>query len=238
MLEIYLYKLETKYLEENREQLLTSLCQWRREKAEKIKNPKVQLVSIAAGLLIQKVFSERLSIDKDAISVVLGDQGKPMFLFPPDRNEKCEKEHSFHFNLSHSGDYIALAVSDANVGIDIECKEDKGLRVAKRCFTESEYAYIMAEKEELRMQAFRDIWTMKESFLKFTGTGISVPLHSFSIDMENHAAVTDSGEKVKFFLHRFGTDPEYSMAVCYAPAGQRFFKKQSLSLDIHEVLKL
>jgi 4'-phosphopantetheinyl transferase len=192
------------------EKLLGQLCPWRYEKAMQLRNPAGRVTSVAAGLFLQQVLWEKYGIPAAKIKIVLGEQGKPCLMQEGTRQ-------ALHFNLSHSGNYVVLAISDENVGIDIECKDDKGLRVAKRCLAEEEYRYIQKQPEEKQMQAFRRIWTMKESFLKYTGTGISVPLSSFTVDGEKKQAVTAEGQVLEFALQSFTDEAEaqeYAIAVC------------------------
>jgi phosphopantetheinyl transferase len=80
-----------------------------------------------------------------------------------------------HFNLSHSGDAIALAVSDADIGVDIE-----GLRplrnadgLARHVLHPRELAWLDAQPA--RLPAFFRLWTLKEALLKAAGTGFSHP---------------------------------------------------------------
>ena len=89
-------------------------------------------------------------------------------------------KESFYTNLSHSGDYVVLAVGDSPGGIDVEYKNDKDFKVTKRMFTETEQSYILNGADiESSQQRFRDIWTINEAFLKCLGIGISVPLNTF-----------------------------------------------------------
>ena len=84
-----------------------------------------------------------------------------------------------HFNLSHSGPYIACALSPAAVGIDVQMLSSAQLRVAERFFTEHEYHYVLEADSALR---FCRVWTMKESYVKRAGLGISaMPLNSFDV---------------------------------------------------------
>lgn len=215
MIEVYVYKVETEYIERHLDTLMEQLCSWRYEKASKIGNGKAKVVSVAAGLLIQNLLLKKYGLKKDDIEVSLGEQGKPVICYLPDNSGS----RRIHFNISHSGNYVAAAISDNNIGIDIECKEDKGLRVARRCFAESEYQYILAQPEAVRMRTFRDIWAMKESCLKYTGTGISVPLSSVLVDMHENKAVTEQGDTVWYDITHLGSEAgegEYSLAVCSA----------------------
>ncbi len=63
------------------------------------------------------------------------------------------------FNISHAGDYIACAVSDDPVGVDIELIKTADMQIAERFFTTDETAYIKSGQQE---QRFYEVWTKKE----------------------------------------------------------------------------
>ncbi len=92
--------------------------------------------------------------------------GKPYFIDRPD----------IHFNLSHSGGYAVCAVSDREVGIDVQAYEDfkDVLEIARRYFTAAEYEYVKNANT-----AFFPLWTRKESLLKALGTGLSGGLSAY-----------------------------------------------------------
>lgn len=91
---------------------------------------------------------------------------------------------NIHFNISHSKHYIACAVSEQPVGIDIEFIKPTDLKIAERFFTSDEIAYIMASNH---MNRFYEIWTKKESRIKWEGKGLCSPLNSFSVlEQKNH----------------------------------------------------
>jgi phosphopantetheinyl transferase len=79
------------------------------------------------------------------------------------------------FNLSHSGDAIAIAVAGTDIGVDIE--RVRPLRhpqeVARHVFHPQELAWLAAQPESMR--AFFRLWTLKEALLKAAGTGFSHP---------------------------------------------------------------
>jgi len=79
------------------------------------------------------------------------------------------------FNLTHSGEAIAVAVADAEVGIDIERVRPLTHvdEVARHVFHPQELAWL-ADQPEL-MPAFFKLWTLKEALLKAAGTGFSHP---------------------------------------------------------------
>jgi phosphopantetheinyl transferase len=76
-----------------------------------------------------------------------------------------------HFSLSHSGQWLFLALADSPVGADMEKhKPNRDFAgIARRAFSDSEYEAIMTA--ENRLTAFYDQWVRKESYLKMKGTG-------------------------------------------------------------------
>ncbi|MBQ2724319.1 MAG: 4'-phosphopantetheinyl transferase superfamily protein [Clostridia bacterium] len=89
------------------------------------------------------------------------------------------KDHeNFHYNLSHSGRYVVIAYGESEVGVDVQ-EHDLTLdmqAVAERCFTADEREYIGQS-----VRHFFEIWTGKESYLKYTGEGLRKDMRSFSI---------------------------------------------------------
>lgn len=83
-----------------------------------------------------------------------------------------------HFNLSHSGPWVVLAVGDSPVGVDVECFREarKVEPLAKRYFTPEEQAFAEDSQER-----FLRVWTAKESRVKRTGLGLRTALDSFSV---------------------------------------------------------
>ena len=91
--------------------------------------------------------------------------------------EDQESEAPLYYSLSHSGTKAVCAISDVRIGCDVEImKEEKAsiereIKVAERFFTENECAAIRKDYEK-----FYRFWTLKESILKVTGYGLSMPL--------------------------------------------------------------
>ena len=196
-------KLEMEYCE-----LVNTLYPARKEAVERLNNQKAKIVSLATGLLLQDIAHKELGIEPKELSVCKMEQGKPYI----------EGKSEFFFNISHSGDRITIAYGNSPVGVDVEhirCRESD-LKVAKRCFTEEEYEFIALDeftldKEGLshsKEERFFMVWTMKEAYLKYTGTGISVPMKSFQVKPYDGVIV---GEKLKIMTL---TMDDYVYAVC------------------------
>ena len=90
------------------------------------------------------------------------------------------------FNLSHSHDLALYAVTQKReIGVDVEFirKDINLLGIAKRCFSEREYAQLQALPQSCQLQTFFNCWTRKEAFIKAKGEGFSLPLYQFDVSI-------------------------------------------------------
>ena len=121
-----------------------------------------------------------------------------------------------HFSISHSGSYAAAAISDAEIGCDIEIVSKPMLSIADRFFHESERTFLnSAEPGPERDERFYRIWTLKESLLKADGRGLLIPLDSFGIVPEDPNCRLyggDFGRDYKF--KEYPGIPGYCFSVC------------------------
>ena len=117
-----------------------------KEKALKFKNEIDQIRSLASSYLANTLSKEPL---------LFNDMGKPFF------------ENGPHFNISHSGRYIVMAVSDKEIGVDIEESVEKDMSSLVRIFNETE-AKMLKEHAD-----FYYLWCAKESLIKCIGGSIN-----------------------------------------------------------------
>jgi 4'-phosphopantetheinyl transferase len=89
---------------------------------------------------------------------------------------------SVHFNLSHSGDFVLIAVGDAPLGVDIEAMRDLDWRaLAAMNFHPDERAAVESSADP--RAAFFQFWAHKEAFLKATGIGLTDRLTDISVPL-------------------------------------------------------
>jgi 4'-phosphopantetheinyl transferase len=87
------------------------------------------------------------------------------------------------FNLSHTRDLVGCAVTrDAEIGFDLErMMAPAPIDTAGRYFSPAERAWLSGQVADRQPEAFYELWTLKEAYLKARGLGLSLPLESFSI---------------------------------------------------------
>lgn len=122
----------------------------RAEKARRYRFPADKKRCIAGGLLLREFLGDA--------AVYTDEFGKPRI-----KSGVC-------FNLSHSGDWVLLALSDKEIGCDIErLRQTDALRLGKVVFTENEMALLRQSRD--RLGKFYELWTKKEALLKCMGKG-------------------------------------------------------------------
>lgn len=84
----------------------------------------------------------------------------------------------FHFNISHAGNWVVLAFGNTPVGVDVEVHR---ARLPIRRFSARFYAPEEQNFVDSDAGRFLQVWTGKESFLKYLGSGIDRKLSSFSV---------------------------------------------------------
>lgn len=110
-------------------------------------------------------------MDTDKIKILRTTKGKPYF-----------KDIPIQFSISHSGNMWVCLMARKPVGVDIqEMREIQYLDIAKRFYTQEEIKYV----ELMGQYGFFQIWTMKESYIKYLGTGLSEGLNTFSVVQNN-----------------------------------------------------
>lgn len=108
------------------------------------------------------------------------------------------------FNISHSDRVVLLGVTrDVQLGIDVEDLQRRiPLDVADGFFSADEVRQLRSLPEALQPGRFLDFWTLKESYIKARGKGLSLPLDQFGFDLSDQAALR------VWFDERLGDAPE------------------------------
>ena len=142
---------------------LPYLSEERREKTLRLQTEERRAQSAAVGLMLRHLFGHA--------EFCYGINGKPYL-----RDQKDQ-----YFSISHSGKYVVCAVADCEIGVDIEPILPIRPAVKQRCFTAEEQQWIGEDATR-----FTRLWTMKEGYMKLTGTGLSVPAKKIILSMPPH----------------------------------------------------
>ena len=158
---VYIFDRLDQYTDEAYEAHLSSLPQWRREKALQYKKLDDRKRSALAFVLLQHALREEYGIT-EVPEFVYNEFGKPLFPNLP-----------ILFSLSHCKDAVACAVSGHNIGLDVESIVPYNPDVARRVCTAAELEIL--EQSDNKDVDFIKLWTVKEAISKYEGMGLSLP---------------------------------------------------------------
>lgn len=172
------------------------LPDFRKHKADKLKQDTMKAQSVGVWILWQKI------------------------------RKKYGLAEEIPFNFSHSGTLVMCAACvdghSVQVGCDVEKTGELRLKVAERYFCPEEYETIIREKsEEKRRELFFRYWVLKESFLKATRKGMALPLNQFCIRIGDPSVLICQPEAFPGEYHYCEyslTGQPYRMAVCSTDA--------------------
>ena len=184
----------------------------RKLRAERYRSPEDARRCILAEALLRFCLKEACGYSGQIVTQY-HEHGKPFIKDP----------ENFAYNISHSGEWVVVAYSydetgTSKVGVDVEkIREFTNCeKLTIRFFAKEEQEYIFSVKSDAERAArFTEVWTLKESYLKYLGCGLSQSLESFAVDAVTGQIQDTSGKPVTDVKVRsFGLGEEYYVSVC------------------------
>lgn len=131
-----------------------------------------QALRLRRQFLLRLILGAYLQRPGKDIELVRGSSGKPA-LAP------ALADSGLQFNLSHSGEWLALALArDVAVGIDIEQHRSlaRAAELGRRYFSPQEADHLDALDEPQRSRCFFELWTVREACIKAMGSSLAQSL--------------------------------------------------------------
>ena len=161
--------------------------------------------------LLRRALRERSGIgcgEGRTPELVEGAHGKPYL-----------KEYPLiHFNISHCMGLAVLAIGDCVVGIDAECVRPYREPLLKRVLSDAELRQMEEAGESEREELFFRFWTLKESYVKAVGCGITVPLQDISFQIGKNGEI--ACEKTGWSFRQWKLAEKYIVSACVAGEGE------------------
>jgi len=135
---------------------------------------------------IVRCVSDALNISSDDSRLIVNRTaaGKPVLPYV-----------NVHVSVSHSGGYWVCIVSEKCVGLDIQksqkCSQEK---IINRYFHDDEKNWLQVHPDEFFL-----VWSVKESYVKYCGDGLSMGMDSFSAISKDEIADKINGVDVRVF---------------------------------------
>lgn len=205
-LKLFYTNIEQEISPQTYEKLLNVVSSEKRIQIEKYRFEADRKRTLFAELLLRYVCSEYFKIGQNDFVLTKNEFGKPYL---------AGKNVPF-FNLSHSGKYVLCGISFKECGVDIEKIKDCRNGIAKRAFSKNEFAELENAPDSEKAKIFYSYWTIKESYVKYLGKGLSVSLNSFSfVKVKDRFILEKSENTEKVNAFRICIDDSYMIgAVC------------------------
>ncbi len=178
--EVHIWLASLEQLPGSMQQFLSTLSPDEQERAARFSFEKDRRRFIAARGILRALLGQYLHMPAETLRFIYNAHRKPAL--------SSEMRHGLCFNLSHSHELALYAFAyEREMGVDIEymrpLARDEQSLLAKRCFSQSEYAAFCALPVSLQRKAFFNGWTRKEAYIKARGKGLSIPLNSFDVSL-------------------------------------------------------
>ena len=175
------------------------LSSYRLERLERIKLPGKRAFSLEAELLLIKTL-KTLGETRLPLDIYVRPGGKPRL-----REGPC-------FSLSHSGELVFCAVSDAELGCDVQKipETEPDFRVVERCLSEGEKRLYAGSGN--RRELFTVLWSLKESYAKMDGAGLGqLSPAGIGIELSPAGSAAVAGSSAKLW---YRVEGDYVFSLC------------------------
>lgn len=183
-MEVYLLSLASLQKEEIQQKVVDLLSETDRIGIEEIKSQKKRLTFLGGRILLEYVTHLH---GLDTFHLAYGKNGKPYFSDIGD----------FFFSISHSGDYLILAWSCHEIGVDMEQIRKELPRFPEKMLSPIDFSFWKKQNDLDKIRHFFELWTRKESYTK---------LHGDSIFRKAQELSVSDGEQFREFM---GTPASY-----------------------------
>ena len=206
-------------------EVMDGLWEERKQKILRYKNAANRKQSLGAGILLRYVLQlHEVPVEE----LKYGPNGKPEL-------------ESICFNLSHSADLVMCAVGEDAVGCDVEKIGSAREGVARRFFTENEVQYLDALRGVKRREEFFRLWTLKESYMKMTGEGLSLGLNRLEFVLGETIQVYRDGVLWNCNVKEYNLQG-YKLAVCaveedLAETVQYVEPEEAYNIEVGKILR-
>lgn len=167
--------------------------------------------------MARTVLSRYVSMDPRAWRFVTNRYGRPEIV------NRTPEAAGLEFNISHTRGLIALGIARCrDIGVDVEdiraCEVPRD--IADRCLAASERIELARVPPHERHTQFLEYWTLKESYIKARGMGLSIPLDQFSFQYPRQQAVRISiapqlrDDADRWCFWQYNPTPRHLLAIC------------------------
>ena len=170
----YYMPISTSHFSKKEQNLLRFVSDERKAAIDRVRFDDSKMLSLYSALLSRYAISELTGLDNSSLVFSKSEHGKP-FLSGHD---------NIDFNISHTKGMILASVTDkGKVGVDVERIRPLKYNIMKRCFHPDEISFVERLNDD---RHFFEIWTKKEAYTKYLGTGLAFDITSVNMLASEH----------------------------------------------------
>ena len=129
-----------------------------------------------------------------------------------DTNGKPLLKNGDYISITHSFDYAAVAVSKENIGIDLEYKRDKVMRLQAK-FCNKEELEALPLDQTLQIDYLTEIWSVKEALYKMCDSRSLSFARDITVEVSSKEARIEQGDFIAYFRYRTYNLDDYVFVV-------------------------
>lgn len=169
-MQIYFMKHISNKWDSNHDTLLSFLSEQRQEKVLRYKFDDDKILSLYAALLTRMAIMEKTNLKNHSLSFICQSNHKPYL-----------KDSHIDFSFSHTRQAVLCGIADnEKIGVDVEPLKDTPFDLMNLVFHPAEISYIQKSNGSQKGNRFFEIWTKKEAYTKYLGTGLATDLVSIN----------------------------------------------------------
>lgn len=192
---------------------LQALSPAEQHRASEIHHQQRRHAFLASRTVLRQWLSQVTGQPANRLTLGTGPHGKPFLVEAP----------TLHFNLSHGGDWLMIALSDRHaVGIDIEPIQPRQrlTQLCRRYLSENEAQSVLNLSFDQATTQFLRYWTCKEAYVKGLGVGLTIPLNTVDLTLppnvhsiEPQGIASAQGLEPGWQLYQWQPTPGYAAAL-------------------------
>lgn len=186
---------------------------WYRKKIERYRAKESRKQRILVYMLFRYCIIQEYGLDENW-EFSYGKYGKPYI-----------EGEDIHFNFSHTKSAIACVVSRTPVGIDVQDIVTDYQRIIHKVCTRKEIRWLESVPDSQR--SFTRLWSLKEAFVKYKGTGIWDYL-----DQVDFASMVGGVWKQENCYYYAIEEKNYMIAVCSEEQDHIVIKVRTLDIEV------
>ena len=207
MIEICAVKMDTQFDKIIFDHMIPIVSKEKKDLIKSFRRVQDAQMSLVGDVLIRYLILKRTNLKNHQLLFHKNNFGKPYLV----------NQEGIHFNISHSGRWIIGGISNNALGIDIEKVQIIDFELAKRFFSKKEYSELIKKNNRQKLEYFFDLWTLKESYIKFIGKGLTIPFNSFTIIKGNNNSFglrLSDMKQTNCIFKQLDIDNDYKLSIC------------------------